>query len=194
MGGSRFKVSIIQREEADGLPLIDGRRAAFDETGVDHVEFLISANPGEPPRPLARIASGGELARFMLAVKAVLSEVDETPILIFDELDQGVGGRMGHVIGEKLWRLARHHHVLCITHLPQVAAYGDAHYVVAKSVIEGRTHTSVTRVEGPSRVDEISAMLAGANAGSAARRSAEELLHRAAQWHAGSDAAATDAS
>ncbi|MBM2809354.1 MAG: recN [Chloroflexi bacterium] len=184
MAGSRFAVSMVQTDDSKGLPLSDGRVVAFDEGGIDQVEFLISVNPGEDPRSLARIASGGELARFMLALKSVLSEVDETPVLVFDELDQGVGGRMGHVIGEKLWRLARSHHVICVTHLPQVAAYADAHYVVAKSVKDGRTVTSVNRVDGEARADEIAAMLAGASAGPAARRSADELLRRASDWKA----------
>jgi DNA repair protein RecN (Recombination protein N) len=155
---------------------------AYDETGVDQVEFLISANPGEPPRPLARIASGGELARFMLALKTALSDVDETPVLVFDELDQGVGGRMGHVIGEKLWQLARRHQVLCITHLPQVASYADAHYVVAKAVDGGRTTTTVAPLNPEQRAQELALMMAGPGAGPAARRSAEELLTRAADW------------
>lgn len=185
MGGAHLSVAFSFRPDPSGLQLGEtGERRAFDATGADQVEFLIATNPGEPPRPLARIASGGELARVMLALKSVLSEADEIPVLIFDELDQGVGGRMGHVIGEKLWRLARRHQVLCITHLPQVAAYADAHYLVTKTQVGARTATAVTRLSERERVEELSAMLGGANAGRAARDGAEELLARARAWKA----------
>jgi len=183
MAGSAFVVSIDHRPDPEGVSLNGrGDRVAFDETGADRVEFLISANAGEAPRPLARIASGGELARLMLALKSALAVVDETPVLVFDELDQGVGGRMGHAIGEKLWRVSRLHQVLCITHLAQVAAYADAHYVAGKRLDDGRTVATVERLGDGDRVDELTAMLAGANAGEAARRNAEELLERVAEW------------
>jgi DNA repair protein RecN (Recombination protein N) len=189
MGGARIEVALTSRADSDGLQFIgESAPRAFDESGADAVEFLIAANPGEPPRPLARVASGGELARFMLALKSVLSEADETPVLIFDELDQGVGGRMGHVIGEKLWQIARHHQVLCITHLPQVAAYADSHYLVSKATAGDRTTTEVTRLADPERVEEIALMLGGAHAGPVARQGAEELLSGAARWKAGASA------
>lgn len=184
MAGSAFVVSIDHRPDPEGICLNGGDRVAFDETGADHVEFLISANAGEAPRPLARIASGGELARLMLALKSALAAVDETPVLVFDELDQGVGGRMGHAIGEKLWRVSRVHQVLCITHLAQVAAYADAHYVAGKRLDDGRTIATVDRLGDADRVDEVTAMLAGANAGEAARRNAAELLERVVEWKA----------
>jgi len=145
---------------------------------------LIAANPGEVERPLGRVASGGELSRVMLAVKSATAAADPVPVLIFDELDQGVGGRMGHVIGEKLWQLSRDHQVLCITHLPQVACYGDAHYVVMKDVAEGHAATTVRRVEGPTREDEIALMLGGPRAGEATRQGARELLKVAEEWKA----------
>ncbi len=183
MGGARLAVALSSRTDPNGLRFSDEPEPrAFDESGADQAEFLISANPGEPPRPLARIASGGELARFMLALKSVLSDADETPVLIFDELDQGVGGRMGHVIGEKLWLLARRHQVLCITHLPQVAAYADTHYLVIKSTDGERTTTAVNRLSDAERVDEVALMLGGAHAGPAARQGAEELLSSAGAW------------
>jgi DNA repair protein RecN (Recombination protein N) len=147
----------------------------------------MSANPGEPPRPLAQIASGGELARFMLALKTALSAVDETPILVFDELDQGIGGRMGHVVGEKLWQLSRRHQVICITHLPQVAAYADAHYVVTKQPMDERTVTRVDRVLDDSRAQEIALMLGGHATSGAALEAAAELLNNAARWKAEQD-------
>lgn len=177
MTGARFLVAFGSRSDSSGVALGPGtERVAFDETGADHVEFLLTANPGEPPRPLNHIASGGELARIMLALKSVLARVDETPILIFDELDQGVGGRMGHVIGEKLWSLARSHQVLCITHLAQIAAYADAQYAVKKAVAGGRATITVDLLGREERVGELAVMLAGPQAGPEARRSAEELL------------------
>ncbi len=192
MGGSRLVVALAARPDPKGLHFTDeAEPRAFDNTGADQVEFLISANPGEPPRPLARIASGGELARFMLALKSVLSEADETPVLIFDELDQGVGGRMGHVIGEKLWLLARRHQVLCITHLPQVAAYADAHYLVSKATQGERTTTSVHRLSDAERVEEVALMLGGVHAGPAARQGAAELLGSADAWKASTGARAS---
>ncbi|HEV8613339.1 MAG TPA: DNA repair protein RecN [Gemmatimonadales bacterium] len=183
MAGARFASAFSCRADPAGLVLEPGATpVAFDDTGVDQIEFQMSANPGEPPRPLSHVASGGELARVMLALKSVLARVDETPILIFDELDQGVGGRMGHVIGEKLAQLARTHQVLCITHLAQVASYADAHYAVRKLVADGRTTIAVERLGTEDRIEELAVMLAGAQAGPAARRSAEELLARAADW------------
>jgi DNA repair protein RecN (Recombination protein N) len=183
MGGARLSVALSARPDPGGLQFGgEPQPRAFDESGADQAEFLIASNPGEPPRPLARIASGGELARFMLALKSVLSQADETPVLIFDELDQGVGGRMGHVIGEKLWRLARNHQVLCITHLPQVAAYADMHYLVTKASSGDRTTTAVKQLSAEERVEEISLMLGGIHAGSAARQGAEELLTSAMAW------------
>ena len=104
-----------------------GRRSAFDDSGLDRVEFLIAPNPGEGLKPLVKIASGGETSRLMLALKNVLAQADAIPTLIFDEIDQGIGGRVGMVVGEKLWQLGRQHQVLCVTHLPQLAAFGDQH-------------------------------------------------------------------
>ena len=186
MAGSGFVVSLDHRPDPEGVSLGDDtERLAFDETGVDRVEFLIAPNRGEAPRPLARIASGGELARLMLALKSALAAVDQTPVLVFDELDQGVGGRMGHVIGEKLWRVSRLHQVLCITHLPQVAAYARDHYVAGKRVDADRTVATVERLAEGDRVAELTAMLAGPNAGQAARRNAQELLDQVGEWKLG---------
>ena len=107
--------------------------------GIDDVEFMLSANPGEPLRPLAKVASGGEAARIMLALKRVLTAADQTPILIFDEVDQGIGGRIGAVVGEKLWSLSREHQVLCVTHLPQLASYADEHFQAQKDMSASNT-------------------------------------------------------
>ncbi len=174
MERARFEVSILQHDDPNGA-YVDERRLAFDATGIDQVEFMMSANPGEPMRPLAKVASGGEAARIMLALKRVLTQADQTPTLIFDEIDQGIGGRVGTVVGEKLWGLTGEHQVLVVTHLAQLAGYADRHYRVAKRVDEGRTHTQVIPLmdEGE-RIEELAAMLG--TQGKAGRQSALELL------------------
>lgn len=139
--------------------------ADFDVTGMDRVEFLIEPNVGEGLKPMAKIASGGETSRLMLALKTVLSRIDNTPTLIFDEIDQGIGGRVGAVVGEKLWRLAHteadatDRQVLCITHLPQLAGFGDVHFGVRKVVTDGRTTTHIERLQGEARLRELAQML-----------------------------------
>jgi DNA repair protein RecN (Recombination protein N) len=177
MEGTRFHVAIQQEPDAQGCYVGD-TRLAFDATGVDRVQFLVSANPGEPLRPLARVASGGETARLMLALKHVLSRADATPTLIFDEIDQGIGGRVGAVVGRKMWELARNHQVLCVTHLPQIAAYADRHLQVTKALQDERTVSQLRTLEGGERIQELAAML-GADT-DAGRRSAQELLAAAA--------------
>jgi DNA repair protein RecN (Recombination protein N) len=179
MEKARFAVSIAQREMDDGVQ-VDGKRYAFDSTGIDQVEFMISPNVGEPLKPLSRIASGGETARLMLAVKTVLSRADDVPVLIFDEIDAGLGGRAGAVIGRKLWALARNHQVLCVTHLPQIAAFGDTHYRVAKEVHSGRTTTSVDRLEPDGSIEELAQML-GADS-EATFVSAREMRAEVEKW------------
>ena len=156
------------------------RHLAFNETGIDSVEFLISLNPGEPPRPLARIASGGEASRLMLAIKTILSTADQIPILVFDEVDAGVGGRVGSVLGQKLWGLSKSHLVLCVTHLPQIACYADHHAKVTKLASHDRTVTSVEVLGGEARVTELSQML-GSDSG-ATRINALEMLRQAKSW------------
>jgi DNA repair protein RecN (Recombination protein N) len=178
MAGARFEVSFGVVESADGVP-VDGRLLAYDRSGVDRVEFLLAANAGEDLRPLARVASGGEMARILLALKTILASVDSRPTLIFDEVDVGVGGRLGQVLGEKLWSLATRHQILCVTHLPQVAAFGDQHFLVSKSESGGRTETAVEGLGAAERESELAAMLGGA--GKAAQLSARELVARAAK-------------
>ena len=159
------------------------RRLAFSGTGVDSVEFLISLNPGEPPRPLARIASGGEASRLMLAIKTILSAADQVPILVFDEIDAGIGGRVGSVLGQKLWGLSQSHQVLCVTHLPQIAVYADHHAKVTKMASHDRTVTSVEVLDAGTRVTELSQML-GSESG-ATRTNALEMLQQARGWKEG---------
>jgi DNA repair protein RecN (Recombination protein N) len=148
--------------------------------GGDWVEFRFAPNPGEPPRPLARIASGGEASRLSLALKVVLATADETPVLIFDEVDAGVGGRNAGSLGERLRALSAYHQVLCVTHLPQVAAFADMHLHVGKRVEGGRTYTEARVLSAEERATELAAMLAGEGAGGEAQAAAEALLRAAA--------------
>jgi DNA repair protein RecN (Recombination protein N) len=178
----RFQVSMQRARDPNGLPVAeqDGHTCyAFDKTGIDQVEFLLSPNPGEPLKPLARIASGGESARLLLALKSILSRVDEVPTLVFDEVDVGVGGRAGHVVGEKLWGISAQHQVICITHQPQVAAFADAHYTIAKEVTSNRTRSLVQFLSHEQRPDEIAAMLDGTPISEHSRRTAQQILERA---------------
>ena len=194
-GHAQVLVDIRQSDSEDGVPVgaADGvpyatpslggesiRHLAFNETGIDSVEFLISLNPGEPPRPLARIASGGEASRLMLAIKTILSTADQIPILVFDEVDAGVGGRVGSVLGQKLWGLSKSHLVLCVTHLPQIACYADHHAKVTKLASHDRTVTSVEVLDGEARVTELSQML-GSDSG-ATRTNVLEMLRQAKSW------------
>jgi DNA repair protein RecN (Recombination protein N) len=161
MEAARFKVEIHFDPNPKGILLDDAQTVAFDQTGFDRVEFYIAPNPGEGFKPLVKIASGGETSRLMLALKNVLAHADYVPTLIFDEIDQGIGGRTGAVVGEKLWQLGQRHQVLCVTHLPQLAAFGDSHYRVVKQVANGRTVTQVKRLEGGARTEELAQMLGG---------------------------------
>jgi|FLYN01.1.fsa_nt_gi DNA repair protein RecN (Recombination protein N) len=177
MERAQFEVSITHEDDPEGC-YVNGRRLAFDATGIDRVEFLMSANPGEPLRPLVKVASGGESARIMLALKRVLTQADQTPTLIFDEIDQGIGGRVGSVVGEKLWSLSTNHQVLVVTHLPQLAGYADKHYRVAKAVQANRTMTQVIPLDDDQgRITELSDML-GAR-GESGKQSAAEILQQA---------------
>jgi len=174
MSGTRFEVEFRTRPDPDGASLNEGTRVAFDSSGLEQVEFLIAPNPGEGFKPLVKIASGGETSRLMLALKHVLTSADQIPTLIFDEIDQGIGGRVGSVVGQKLWRLARKHQVLCVTHLPQLAAFGSMHYHVEKLVQEGRTLTRLRKLTGSLRLEELAQMLGGISEGTL--QSAREIL------------------
>jgi DNA repair protein RecN (Recombination protein N) len=174
----QFAVALSREAAADGVE-VDGERVAFDKNGVDRGEFMLSPNPGEPLKPLAKIASGGEASRLLLAIKSILSSVDSVPTLIFDEVDVGVGGRSGQVVGEKLWRLTDNHQVVCITHLPQVAAFADTHFVVAKYQERERTVTSIAPLDDEHQIDELAAMLDGTPINEHSRRGAADMLRRA---------------
>jgi DNA repair protein RecN (Recombination protein N) len=176
MGRARVVVDVspVPAPQAGELPPVDGAR--LTSSGIDRVEFLIAPNKGEDPRPLRRIASGGELSRALLALKRVLAEKGPAGLYVFDEVDAGVSGAIAEVIGRAIADVARHRQVLCITHLPQIAALADAQYVVDKSESKGRTTSSVRKLSDAERVDEIARMIGGVRVGDAARRAAVELL------------------
>ena len=154
----------------------EAQEAAWTETGVDVAECYLSANVGEDLRPLARIASGGELSRVMLAIRTLTLSAAPGKTMIFDEIDAGIGGRVAAVVGKKLRRIGESSQVLCITHLPQIAAAGHAHFQISKTVMNGRTHTRVVRLTSAERVEEVARMIAGAVPTTAARAAARELL------------------
>jgi DNA repair protein RecN (Recombination protein N) len=192
MGSGGLAIGFACEDAADGVPaalpdyeviaasnapddaLAESHCRAFSETGVDRIEFLASFNAGESPRPLSTVASGGETSRFLLALTAVLGAAAEPRIIVFDEVDEGVGGRAGSLVGEALARLASRHQVLCVTHLPQVAAYGATHFVVSKEARDGTTWSAVLPVHGELRVAELAAMLGTVS--DASRAAARELL------------------
>jgi DNA repair protein RecN (Recombination protein N) len=187
MEGARFEVQIRWREAADGAVVqappegaeVPAGRYDFDEKGLDQVAFLLSANVGEELKPMVKVASGGETSRLMLALKTALARADQIPTLIFDEIDQGIGGRVGGVVGRKLWELSQAHseqrrQVFCVTHLPQLAGYADSHLHVRKTVAEGRTRTVVDLLDQAERIRELAQMLGGESEGT--REIAEALL------------------
>jgi len=164
-----FKIKIDKGMAQEGMPKITA-------TGWDNVEFLFSANAGEDLKPLREIASGGEMSRTMLALKTVLGGADNIPIMIFDEIDYGVGGPMGQVIGEKLAQLSKDHQVFCITHLAQIACFADKHIKVEKEVRSGRTYTVISSLTESEKVEEVARMLSGKEITAVSRKHAKELI------------------
>jgi len=158
----QFSCGLVRKNDPSGLPAPGGPRYSFSETGIDQGEFLVATNPGEGLKALARVASGGETSRLMLAIKGALRSASVVPTLVFDEIDSGIGGRVGEVVGRKLWSLGAQNQVLCVTHLPQIAAYADSHFRVDKAVLMGRTYAQALPVDGDVRVEELAAMLGGA--------------------------------
>ncbi len=164
MPHSRFSCSVEMEE------------GAWTRTGADAVEFLLAANPGEPPRPMKSVASGGELSRVMLALKTAFAQADKTPLLVFDEVDAGIGGEVAVAVGEKLSALGKNRQILCVTHLPQVACHAQTQFHVSKEVVAGRTRVRLERLEGERRLEAVALMLGGRAATSASRKHAQELL------------------
>lgn len=181
MGRANVEVRFHHQPDPEGIRFED-QMVAVDRTGVDRVTFYLAANAGEELRPLARVASGGETARFMLALKSILSDADETPTLVFDEIDVGVGGRSGQVVGEKLWGLSETHQVIVISHLPQIAAFADRHTVMVKQDDGERTETVAKVVTGDVRTDELAMMFDGRPVSPESRANAIALLERVAAW------------
>ncbi len=179
MEGSRFEVSFTSVESSAGVPVEGGKRLEYYYEGLEKIEFLIETNPGEGLKALAKTASGGETARLMLALKNVLAQADHISTLVFDEIDQGIGGRIGAVVGEKLYRLTPEHQVICITHLPQLAGFGEQHFQVLKELEDGRTTIQVLEISGEDRVKELATMLGGPSEKNL--ESARELLEYISQ-------------
>ncbi|HHW46257.1 MAG TPA: DNA repair protein RecN [Clostridiales bacterium] len=162
MSGVKFKAEI--------------KKAPYSATGADEIEFLISTNPGEPPKSLAKIASGGELSRIMLAIKSVLAGKDDVDTLIFDEIDTGISGHAAGQVGIKLKNLSKDKQVICVTHLAQIAAMADCHLLIEKSVNQGRTFTTVRRIEGEEQIKEISRIISGGEITESIRNTAREMI------------------
>ncbi len=179
MALTEFKV-MLQTNPPDHTtdPHLIVNHSALNETGLDRATFLIAPNVGEMLKPLASIASGGELSRIVLALKAILAATESVETVIFDEVDAGIGGGVAEVVGQKLSELAQHHQVICITHLPQIAKFGDHHFSISKSVSNGRTRTSITPLSEDGRIDEIARMLGGVEITQATLDHAREMLKR----------------
>ncbi len=174
MGGAKIEVLVQPLAERRGELVVDGAR--LSETGIDRVEFLIAPNRGESPRALRKIASGGELSRALLAVKRVLAGVGRAGLYVFDEVDSGVGGGVAEVIGRKLSEVAVHHQVICVTHLAQIAVYGDRHYRVSKRVAKGRTQSTIERLDDAERLAEVARMVGGIEVTKTTTKAAKEML------------------
>ena len=175
-----FIVSIAHEEQVEGEISIEGNNFAAFSSGYDRIEFLISANPGEKPRPLAKVASGGEISRIMLAMKSALAGSDRLPILIFDEIDTGISGRVAEAVGKSLKKLSRLHQIIAITHLPQIAAMADLHLQVQKSLQNDRTVTEVTALDHESRLQAIARLISGKEISASSLNLAAELVAAAA--------------
>ncbi len=177
MNGTQFSIhleSFDQGKETEGWLTVSG--CSITETGIDKAGFMISPNVGEALRPLTKIASGGELSRVILALKAILAQIDAVDTVVFDEVDTGIGGGTADVVGKKIYELAKYHQVLCITHLPQIAKFGDQHMKILKEVKKGRTCSTITPLSKPERVDELARMLGGNDISKAVIEHAKELL------------------
>ncbi len=174
-----FETGISGRpgSEADSVVRLDGEWFQSDATGIDAVEFRISANAGQEPRPLAKVASGGEISRIMLAMKMILAKSERLPMLVFDEIDSGVSGRVASAVGESMKRLGRLHQVIAITHLPQIAGCADAHFLVEKTETRGSTSTRMRLLEPDESVREVAKLMSGARVSGAALESARILIH-----------------
>jgi DNA repair protein RecN (Recombination protein N) len=178
MEGGAFKVVFERVEDGDQITAKEGAGVIIGDKGIDDVEFFIRTNRGEDLLPLRRIASGGEISRVMLALKSILAGVDRVGTLVFDEIDSGIGGSIADVVAAKLHEVSKSRQVICITHLPQIAAAAEMHLAVGKASSRGRTVTTVVEARGEERVKELARMLAGSNPPKSAVVHAEEMLKR----------------
>ena len=178
---TRFQISFSRQEDQTSWLELENIKTGFDDSGFDRVEFLISPNPGEELRPLAKIVSGGELSRIMLALKSALAQKDRIPVLVFDEIDSGIGGEIAEAVGRKLKTLSKSHQILCITHLQQVASFAEAHFKVEKKVEKNRTSTSLTLLDPKARVEEIARLISGQKITSLAQKQASLMIQQAAR-------------
>jgi len=185
MEKARFSVAITHKEDPQGIIMLDDKRWELRSRGIDRIEFLLSPNPGEELKSLARIASGGELSRIMLALKSILAGVDRIPTLIFDEVDAGIGGRIAQVVGKELSLLGNSHQVICITHLPQIASFALTHYRVVKKPVEDRVLTRVEKLEAEDQIEEIARMLAGEEITAVTLQHAREMVQQSQHWERG---------
>lgn len=179
MSSTRFQVAVSRIPATEVThPDLVWEDAAISDTGIDRAVFMIAPNVGEALKPLSAIASGGELSRVVLALKAILAATESVETLIFDEVDAGIGGGVAEIVGQKLAALAGHHQVLCITHLPQIAKFGDRHFAIAKSIHEGRTRTTIQPLDDPERVRELARMLGGVEMTQATLDHAREMFEK----------------
>lgn len=182
MPQARFRVHQIFHEHPEGQFMVEGKRLAITSRGFDQVLFEIASNAGEDFKPLHKIASGGEISRIMLALKTILAEKDQLPILIFDEIDNGISGKIAQIVGKKMTELAKFHQILCVTHLPQIAAFADSHYKVAKSVEGNRTFVGISLLSEDSREKEIANLLGGEIISNHALENARYLINEARNY------------
>jgi DNA repair protein RecN (Recombination protein N) len=177
MTPTQFQVAVAQQTaEAGDEPALVHEGLALSEKGLDRAQFLMAPNVGEAIRPLASIASGGELSRVVLALKAILAKTDAVHTIVFDEVDAGIGGDVAEIVGAKLGQLARHHQIICITHLPQIAKFGQAHFKIVKQVDKGRTATTIQALDAEERISELARMLGGVEITDTTLAHAREML------------------
>ena len=179
MSDARFQVRIWREETNSGEAFFEGKYLAASEKGIDNIEFYISPNPGEDYKPLAKIASGGEISRIMLAIKTILASSDRIPSLVFDEIDAGISGQVASTVGKSMKELAKKHQIICITHLPQISAYADFHFKVSKYVRDNRTFTEVKRLNESEKITEIADLIGGKQKTEELIRTAEKLIQNA---------------
>jgi DNA repair protein RecN (Recombination protein N) len=171
-----FEPMFSYKESEDSFVSFNGKKSDINSLGIGEVEFFFSSNAGEEVKPLAKIASGGELSRIMLALKKVLAGKDSVPVLVFDEIDTGISGGTAEIVGKKIKEVAKAHQVFCVTHLPQIASKGDAHFLIRKQVSKNKTVVDAVKISGSSRVDEIARMAGGIKITETTRKHAHEMI------------------